>query len=93
MGEIAQKKQKNAENDLEMRVVPPPVGRNSKATLPNDEESVVALPQEREDNLSECNHESEAELNQPSEPHQSRDDVASSASHKEEVISIRPPAR
>ena len=65
--------------------------RNSNATLPNDEESVVALPQEREDNSSECNHGSEAELNQPSEPDQSRDDVASPASHREEeVIPIRP---
>ena len=47
VGEIVQKRQKNVENDLEMRVVSP-VERNSKVTLPNDEESVVALPQERE---------------------------------------------
>ena len=51
MDEIAQKKLKNAEKDLEMRVVPP-AERNSKATLPIGEESGVALPQEREENLS-----------------------------------------
>ena len=72
-----------------MRVVPP-AECNFKATLPNDEESGVALPQEREDNLSECDHELGAELSEPSEPDQSRE-VASPASHREErVIPIRP---
>ena len=80
MDEIAQKRLKNTEKDLEMRVVPS-AERNSKATLPNDEELGVALPQEREDNLSECGHELGAELSEPPEPDQSRK-VTSPASHR-----------
>ena len=57
--EIVRKKPKNTENDLEMRVVSP-AEHNLKATLPNDEESVVVLPQEREDNPSECDNKLEA---------------------------------
>ena len=50
-----------------MRVVPP-AEHNSEATLPNDEESVVVLPQEREDNPSKCNNELEVEPDQSPEP-------------------------
>ena len=66
-----------------MRVVLP-AEHNSKGLLPNDDEAVVVLPQEREDNPSEINDELEAE------PDQSRDDVASPNSHREEGVSIRP---
>ena len=40
MDEIAQKRLKNTEKDLEMRVVPS-AERNSKATLPNNKKSGV----------------------------------------------------
>ena len=86
---LVQKRPGNAKNVLEMRVVPS-AEHNSKATLPNDEESVVVLPQEGEDNSSKCNNELEAEPDQPQEPDQSRGDVASLASRREEVVSIRP---
>ena len=80
---LVQKRPGNAKNVLEMRVVPS-AEHNSKATLPNDEESVVVLPQKREDNSSKCNNGLEVE------PDQSRGDVASLASRREEVVSIRP---
>ena len=51
-----QKRPENVENKLETRVVPS-VEHNSKATLPNDEETGVVLPQEREDNPSKWNNE------------------------------------
>ena len=85
-----QKRPENVKNDLEMRVVSP-VEHNSKGMLPNDDETVVVLPQEREDNSSEWSDELEAEPDQSHEPDQSLGDVASPASHREgEVVSIRP---
>ena len=88
--EIVQKRPENAENILEMRVVSP-AEHNSKDTLLNYEESVVVLPQEKEDNPSKCNNELEAEPDESPEPDQSRGNVASPASHREEeVVTIRP---
>ena len=69
---------------MELRVVHP-AEHNSNSLLPNQNKAVVVLPQEREDNLSKVNDKLEAE------PDQSRDDVASQTSHREEeVVSIRP---
>ena len=67
-----------------------PVEHHYKATLPNDDEMGVVLPQEKEDSPSEWNNELEAEPDQSHESNQSCGDVASPASHREEVISIRP---
>ena len=55
---------------MELRVVHP-AEHNSNSLLPNQDEAVVVLPQEREDNPSKLNDELEVELDQ------SRDDVAS----------------
>ena len=85
-----QKRPENVENKLEMRDVLP-VEHHYKATLPNDDEMGVVLPQEKEDGPSKWNNELEAEPDQSHESNQSCGDVASPASHREEeVISIRP---